>query len=108
MLDHLRGKGVISDTRAAQNLARQIRAKHKGVEKLRQELHKRGASLETIEECLVFETPEQQRTAAVSLLDKRAGSIGTRAKAGRLLHSRGFSEEVIEGVLDERFPQQDE
>lgn len=107
VLNHLRSKGVLNDRRTAEALSRQMSAKPKGVEQLRQGLLKRGAPEEVIQACLASETPESQRTAALALLDKRAGSADSRAKAGRLLHSRGFSEDLIESVLDERFPHQD-
>lgn len=108
VVNHLRAKGVLNDRRTAEALARQMNSKSKGVERLRQQLLKRGAPDEIIESCLASETTEGQRAQALSLLVKRAASVKTRAKAGRLLHSRGFPEELIEGLLDERFPQEDD
>jgi regulatory protein len=108
VVNHLRGKGVLNDRRTAEGLARKMSSRSKGVEQLKQQLLKRGAPEDVIELCLASETADVQRVQALSLLAKRAGSVDTRAKAGRLLHSRGFSEDLIERLLDERFPLQDD
>jgi regulatory protein len=104
VLDHLVRRKLIDDRRTIQNLvARMSGRRAAGIEKLRAELAKRGAPEEIVDECLTQITPEDQRRAMFDVLRAKMQPTDDRARGARLLLSRGFSEDDIEGALDEFF-----
>jgi len=74
-----------------------------GVEKLRAELERRGAPENIIAECLADLSPANQKQGMLDALSAKFRPTDDRAKGGRFLISRGFSEDEIEGALDEFF-----
>ena len=95
---------LLSDARAAEAIVR-ARANGRRAEsdaRLRERLERRGASEEAISESLA-EAPDEAARMREVLRARFRPEAGERAKAGRLLLSRGFEEEAIEGVLDRFF-----
>jgi SOS response regulatory protein OraA/RecX len=74
-----------------------------GIEKLSADLAKRGAPEEIIEECLASITSDDQRLAMLDALTGKFKPTDDRVRGARFLLSRGFSEDQIEGPLDEFF-----
>ena len=103
-LVHLRQRRIVDDRRLIQSLiARNSGKRAVGIEKLRAELLRRGAPEEEVES-LLAELGEQGEIVD-ALLDKKLRPGDSRAKAGRFLFSRGFSEETVEDSLNRRFPE---
>ena len=99
----LKDRRIINDTRTIQTLLERYSGKRSiGIEKLRAELLERGAPEETVEAVLVqFAEGESQRM--LDALSAKFKPSDSRAKAGRFLFSRGFSEDEIESALDRFF-----
>ncbi len=103
VIEFLKERRIINDTRTIQNLLERYSGKRSiGIEKLRAELLERGAPEETIEAVLIQHAHgESQRLSDV--LSAKFKPSDSRAKAGRFLFSRGFSEDAIESALDRFF-----
>lgn len=100
VLVYLKRRGFLNDQRAAENLMEQATGKNaKGKAKLAEAMEKLGADPETIEVALEVRGTEQELEVAVGLLHLKRYAPHERAKAGRLLISRGFDEDVVEAAL---------
>lgn len=75
-----------------------------GIEKFRAELIRRGAPEEIVEECLGEIPTANQREVLQRLLEGKFAPTDSRAKAGRFLIGRGFSDEDVETALEDFFP----
>ncbi len=80
-----------------------VQRKGQGIEHIRAELILRGAPEEIVSECLSQQDPGDERELALKALQSQPRK-DTRAKAGRFLAARGFSEEAIELVLEDLYP----
>lgn len=103
-LAHLRQRKLVDDRRLIQNLIERNSGKRTvGIEKLRAELTRRGAPEAEVDSQIA--NLGEQNECIDALLDKKLRPGDNRAKAGRFLFSRGFSEEAIEDALNRRFPE---
>ncbi len=94
---HLSQRRLLSDQRAAeQAVVNRSGRKAVGRERLLQELEKRGAPAGVIGAVL----PSDDRVRLRELLQSKFPPTVERAKAGRFLYSRGFTEDDIEAELD--------
>lgn len=104
----LRARRLINDTKTINSLIAQRTGKRAaGIEKMRFELQAKGAPEELIEQSLSEITPESQIENMRALLRVKSKPGDGRAKAARLLLSRGFDEDAIGSVLDEFFGLED-
>jgi regulatory protein len=98
---HLERRRLLNDDRTAENLVERSAGKAaKGRERLRAELRRLGADEETIERALAARDEGAELDAAVRLLEAKGFGPDQRARAGRLLASRGFDEETVRAALD--------
>lgn len=96
VIQTLQAQRLLSEARAVEAFVEsRSGAKAKGRDRVREELIARGAS----ESALPDRSDEEERVIMLNLIAKSED----RAKAGRMLASRGFSEDLIESVLDQRF-----
>jgi regulatory protein len=110
VLERLRGLGYIDDARFAQDRAAALLRRGKfGPAQVLQRLKAHGLEGKVAREALATASGEaafDPLATARQVLERR-GLLGRQleprewAKAGRLLHSRGFSEDVIQRVLGE-------
>lgn len=108
VLVDLRARRLINDTKTINSLIAQRTGKRAaGIEKMRFELQAKGAPEELIEQSLSEITPESQIENMRALLRVKSKPGDGRAKAARLLLSRGFDEDAIGSVLDEFFGLED-
>jgi SOS response regulatory protein OraA/RecX len=92
----------LDDTRTAQNFVHLSRGKRaKSHSLLREELLDLGAPEAAVNEALSMARPDAD--AIMDLLASRHPKPAERAKSGRFLYTRGFSEEQIESALDAYF-----
>jgi regulatory protein len=100
VLASLQARGLLSDQRMAQVLARSRSQRYGGL-RIRQELERRGVDRETI--AAVLPAPEQQAAAAFSLWQRKFGVRPVNrqeyARQGRFLAARGFAPALIARVL---------
>jgi SOS response regulatory protein OraA/RecX len=98
VLDRLRKQGVANDRRVAEAIIRGREGRKAiGADLLRHKLLEKGVPADLVEELL----PEQDESESAYLaLVAKHGTEVPRARAGRFLASRGFSEEAIESALD--------
>lgn len=109
MLDHLARRRLVDDRRAADWFVETRTGKRAlGPEAIRAELGKRGAPEEVIEDRLAAISPEERFQSMMQLLEGRCKPEDKRAKGGRLLLSRGFSEDEVESALDAFFGSADD
>jgi SOS response regulatory protein OraA/RecX len=103
VLAWLHEKRLLNDGRALQAHADSKSAGRRAVSqsKLAAELQARGATSEQIEAALGVQDDETELSKMSELLVAR--KVSDRGKAGRLLISRGFDEELIETVLERHF-----
>lgn len=100
---------LLNDNKTTQNLIERNSGKRAvGIERLRAELEKLGAPDESIERHLA-DGPNESELALEALRAKYKTET-PRAKAGRFLYGRGFSQEAVESALDafcgdETFPE---
>ncbi len=96
VIQTLQAQRLLSEARAVEAFVEsRSGAKAKGRDVVREELIARGAS----ESVLPNRSDEEERDIMLNLILK----CEDRARAGRLLAGRGFSEDLIESVLDQRF-----
>jgi regulatory protein len=100
VLDRLQSRGLLSDQRMAQVLAR-TRASRYGRLRIRQELERRGVDRDTI--AAVLPAPEQEAAAALALWQRKFGvapaDLKERARQGRFLAARGFAPGIVARIL---------
>jgi len=100
LLDQLAARGLISDTRYAENRVRSRAARY-GNARLEQELRQRGVDAEVRADALAGCDSEMER--ASTLWRRRFGSApgdaGERARQMRSLAARGFSGDTVRRVL---------
>lgn len=106
----LRERRILNDERTLQSaLERTSGRRAMGKEKLEAVARVRGAPESAIEQILGAYSEEDERVAMLDLLRLKYARSGKRAQAARFLLSRGFSEDLLESVLDayfiEDFPQ---
>ncbi|HWA82711.1 MAG TPA: RecX family transcriptional regulator [Fimbriimonadaceae bacterium] len=90
---------LINDDKTTQSLIERNSGKRAvGIERLKAELERLGAPEESIERYLA-EGPNEGELALEALRAKYKTKT-SRAKAGRFLYGRGFSEEAVESALD--------
>jgi SOS response regulatory protein OraA/RecX len=103
-ISFLKERRIIDDRKTTINLVESYSGKRSiGSEKLRAELQERGAPEETIEAVFCELLSEERERMLDALTAKYSPETCSRAKAARLLYSRGFPEEEIESVLDRFF-----
>lgn len=100
VLDRLQSRGLLSDARMAQVLARTRGARY-GRLRIRQELERRGVDRDTI--AAVLPPPEQEAAAALALWQRKFGTppadLKERARQGRFLAARGFAPAIVAHIL---------
>ncbi|HVT14190.1 MAG TPA: RecX family transcriptional regulator [Fimbriimonadaceae bacterium] len=90
---------LLDDEKTIQSLIERNSGKRAvGIERLKAELERLGAPEESIERYLA-EGPNESDLALKALRAKYKAET-SRAKAGRFLYGRGFSEEAVESALD--------
>jgi len=85
--------GLLDDARFAALRARSLAERGAGDIRIRHELRRASVPPELVEDALVSVEPEAER--ARSVVARR----GPGAKTARFLHGKGFSEEIIAGVV---------
>jgi len=85
--------GLLDDRRFAENRARSLAARGAGDAAIRHALATAGVASELLED--VFETIEPEAERARSIAARR----GASPKTARYLSGKGFSEEVVAGVV---------
>lgn len=109
VVEFLLERKLLNDNKTTQNLIERNSGKRAvGIERLKAELEKLGAPEESIERHLA-DGPNESELALQALRAKYKTETA-RAKAGRFLYGRGFSEEATESALDafcghETFPE---
>lgn len=111
-LARLQSKGLLSDERVAQAVAR-VRQARFGRLRIRQELERRGVNREAIASALPG--PEQEAAAAWDLWRRKFGvppaNRHERVRQGRFLAARGFNSALIARILGRgaagEYPSQD-
>lgn len=100
LLDQLAARGLLSDTRYAENRVR-ARASRYGNARLEQELRQRGVDAEVRAEALASGGDEFERARALwqRRFGKPPADAGERARQMRHLAARGFSGDVVRRVL---------
>jgi len=91
---------LVNDEKTTQNLIERNAGKRAvGIDKLKAELERLGAPAETVEANLAaIQQSEPER--ALGALRAKYKEGADRAKAGRFLYGRGFSEDATEVALD--------
>lgn len=105
VVQYLHGQRFLDDRRTTEHVVERNEGRSAvGTERLRANLERRGAP-ETLIDVAVAEAAESEpeRARAVLAAKFRDPQPSDRAKAGRFLYARGFSEEVIESCLDQLF-----
>lgn len=105
VLSYLREKRLLDETRTVRAAVEFNEGRRAiGADRIRATLERRGAP-ETLVEEAVTQTAEGDSERADDLLKSRYSEARRedRAKAGRFLYGRGFSEETIESALDSHF-----
>ena len=98
--------GIIDDARYARRIAETSTHKNVGVYAMKRKLMSKGFSEEDTENALTALDDEQQRSACKAIADKFRTKYAAlppreaRAKLSQALARRGFSWDVISGVLD--------
>ena len=102
-LDRLQSRGLLSDNRMANALAR-TRAVRYGRRRIEQELERRGVDADTIAAALPSEA--QDAVTALALWRRRFGTLpqnhAERNRQGRFLTARGFSASLVARILSGR------
>lgn len=104
---YLSRRGILDDTEAARTyIAQHVGKRAIGPLKIEADLAHRGAPEAQIAE--ILPNSEEQLALALTALDAKRwnadGGIAERARAGRFLAGRGFDEDTVETVLEQRFP----
>jgi SOS response regulatory protein OraA/RecX len=96
VLEHLRTKRLVDDTRCAELAIKRMRRKGMGDLKIRFQLERRGAPVEVVNSVLQLASAP----SVEEVLRKRfPGKIPSLEQAGRFLYSRGFQPDEIESAL---------
>lgn len=104
VLEFLIRRRLVDDEKTIRNIIeRRSGRRAAGRERLRSDLQKLGASEQAIEASLGAISDEDELEAMSQVLASRRWPEGARPKAARFLHSRGFSEELLETALDRFF-----
>jgi len=85
--------GLLDDARFAELRARSLVERGAGDARIRHELRRAGIASESIEDALETVEPEADRAQSVVL------RRGPGLKTARFLHGKGFSEEIVAGVV---------
>ena len=92
-LETLERTGLLDDRRFAESRARSLAARGAGDAAIRHALFRAGVEADVVEEALETIEPEPERARAV------AARRGGGAKTVRYLRGKGFSDEVVAGVV---------
>jgi regulatory protein len=92
-IDSLVRTGLVDDVRFAEGRARALAGRGAGDALIRHTLARAGVAGEIIADALLTLAPEADRARAV--VERR----GTGAKTARYLSGKGFSEEIVAGVV---------
>lgn len=92
-LETLERTGLLDDRRFAESRARSLASRGAGDAAIRFALSRAGVDAETVEEALETIEPEVERARALT------ARRGADAKTARYLRGKGFSEEVVAGVV---------
>ncbi|HVL38459.1 MAG TPA: regulatory protein RecX [Fimbriimonadaceae bacterium] len=105
VIEFLSDRGFINDRETIRNhILHQSGQRGYGQERIKAELLERGAREEVVQECLQEQLGlEAELQTALQALAKRFGAGASRARAGRFLIGRGFSEELVEEALGRYF-----
>ncbi len=94
-------RNLLDDARTSQSFVERRSGKRAiGVDRMREEMQRLGASRETIDNALAGHARSESERALAALRSKFEASVDL-TKAGRFLYSRGFSEDAIEAALDQ-------
>lgn len=104
-LQRLRELSVLCDERTRLNLADSATRKpSRGRTGATNDLIRRGIEPEEAEKLVQNRlSPEDEKERARSLMATRAEKLATPAQAARFLAARGFSEEIITELIEERY-----
>lgn len=105
VVQYLHGQRFLDDRRTTEHVVDRNEGRSAiGAERLRANLERRGAP-EALIDAVVADAAESEpdRARAVLAAKYREPKPEDRAKAGRFLYARGFTEEVIESCLDQFF-----
>ena len=92
-LETLERTGLLDDRRFAESRARSLASRGAGDAAVRHALSRAGVEAEIVEEALETIEPEPERARAL------AARRGGGAKTARYLRGKGFSDEVVAGVV---------
>ena len=92
-LETLERIGYVDDERLARTRAEQLAERGSGDALIRDDLERRGLAADVIELAVGALEPERERAARI------AGQRGRNVKTARYLASRGFGEDVLEGLV---------
>jgi regulatory protein len=92
-LETLARTGLLDDARFAESRSRSLAARGAGDAAIRHALRLAGVEDAVVEDALATLDPEEQRAAAI--VQRR----GTGPKTARYLRGKGFSEEVVSGLV---------
>lgn len=106
VLDWLRNRRVVNDVRTVENAVERKNSgkRIQGRLKIREDLEVRGVHAEQIAQALAPADDESELAKMAAILTLK--QPGDRGRAGRLLFSKGFEEELIETALDQFFEAQ--
>lgn len=102
VLETFRRWGTLDDRRVAEGVRDQALAKRSSTQAIRAKLLSRGVEADLVEEVLSTLDSSQNLSAAQALVTSKFNETTPAPKIARFLGSRGFSEEVIEAILEGR------
>jgi SOS response regulatory protein OraA/RecX len=106
VVTHLRERRYLDDGRlVGRRVEANVGRRAVGDDRLRDRLIEKGVDPATVEAAL--EGGESEENRADAILSARYTRDGSRAKAGRYLMSRGFSEETVESALNRYFGEEE-
>lgn len=104
VLDRMQSRGIVDDERVVRlAFERSAGLKASSSSKVAIKLLARGAPAELVEAYATQGSGEGDLENMLLLLRKRYPDRENRAKAGRFLFSRGYSEETVESALEQYF-----
>jgi regulatory protein len=107
-VSYLQSRGIVDDQRALEAWVQKFKgSRASGQTKISQELKKRGATEDWVEQALNSIAFQEDPAQIDALLAKRMRPGDKRAKIARFLAARGFSEDSIEAALSRHFSEQD-
>ena len=103
-VERLKTQGYLDDERLAAEQTERLRTRGFGAEGIRAKLAQKGLAPATVEQTLETDGENQDRESARRLLTSRFSADALkqsqiRARAFRLLLRRGYSQDVVEGLL---------